>query len=86
MAAVIGAVDDAVRALVVVGAGLGLRRGECFGLSKDRLRAGTTQDASSPSDDPDGLIFTTRPRHSAWDGRCPKGHIRPGQRLGRAYL
>ena len=37
VAAIAVAIDDRHRALVVVGAGLGLRQGEAFGLSRDRV-------------------------------------------------
>ena len=38
VAALLEAIDPRSRALVAVGAGLGLRQGEAFGLSRDRVR------------------------------------------------
>jgi integrase len=116
VAAIVDGIEERSRALVVVGAGLGLRQGECFGLSLDRvdflrrrvvvdrqlqvLTAGVLvapktprsvrtvpmseavalelarQVKRFPSDDPDGLLFTTRLgtriRHSRWNSQAWK--------------
>jgi hypothetical protein len=91
--ALAGAVPDRYRALIVFPAGMGLRQGECFGLSVDRestscvgrfaLTASSSPPATaSPSSDPEEQGRVPHRAHARGGGLDPlrsPGRYRPGR-------